>query len=327
VHPALQILVGQQPEPPVIAKAAVVVGAMLVGSCFLVPLALAKGNTAQCAAAPTGEVLNLDAEQRSNLGTIIAVGRRLGLDQNGQVVGVMTALTESTLHNVDHGDAAGPDSRGLFQQRAGWGPLEVRMDPAGAAELFFKALLNIPGWASMEPWTAAQAVQRSAFADGGNYRRNHDLATRLIRQPPSPCGGWQVADSTALPGAQAAAARAMSLVGQTGYYQLCARLAANIWGHPRAGYTSAAAQWSSMEAAGQAHPDDRQPPVGALVFWSTNGPYGHVAVYVGSGRIVSNDIGDRAPGLGGVYLVEIDSIESRWNATYLGWAPPIYPAA
>ncbi|MGY4769788.1 NlpC/P60 family protein (plasmid) [Kribbella sp. CWNU-51] len=68
----------------------------------------------------------------------------------------------------------------------------------------------------------------------------------------------------------------------------------------------------------------RRPPVGALVFWETSGPYGHVAVYVGNGRIVSNDIGDRVPGEGGVYLVPFELIESRWNATYLGWAPPIY---
>lgn len=127
-----------------------------------------------------------------------------------------------------------------------------------------------------------------------------------------------------LPGAEHAVARALRLVGGHGYYQLCARLAANIWGRPRAGYSSAAEQWHQMVAGDNAHRGDRQPPVGALVFWETGGPYGHVAVYVGNGRIVSNDIGDHVPGDGGVYLVNFELIESQWNATYLGWAPPIY---
>jgi hypothetical protein len=127
-----------------------------------------------------------------------------------------------------------------------------------------------------------------------------------------------------LSGASEAVDRALRLVGGHGYYQLCARLAANIWGRPRAGYYSAAEQWNHMVATGKAHEGDRRPPVGALTFWETGGPYGHVAVYVGNGRIVSNDINDRVPGEGGVYLVEIGLIESKWNAAYLGWAPPIY---
>ncbi len=79
-----------------------------------------------------------------------------------------------------------------------------------------------------------------------------------------------------------------------------------------------------MVATGNARSGDRRPPTGALVFWDTGGPYGHVAVYVGDGRIVSNDIGDTVPGEGGVYLVDFALIESHWGATYLGWAPPIY---
>lgn len=136
-------------------------------------------------------------------------------------------------------------------------------------------------------------------------------------QPPVSTGGQ-------LPGADQAVARAMRLVGSRGYYQLCARLAANIWGRPRAGYFSAAEQWRQMIATNNAHPRDRQPPAGALVFWETGGPYGHVAVYLGDGRIVSNDIGDDVPGEGGAYLVDFGVIESKWGATYLGWAPPIY---
>jgi hypothetical protein len=319
----------------VIVKVAVV-GAFLMGGVGLAALlATAGSNSAGCEVSAQFDgggteaaQDSLDSEQRSNLGTILAIGDRVGAGDNGKRIAVMTALTESSLRNLSYGDDLGPDSRGLFQQRSGWGPIEVRMDPAGAAGLFYAALLKLPRWSAMRPWEAAQAVQRSAYDDGANYRSNFALAARLVDSLTSGgCGAWATSDSTSLPGSETAIARAMKLVGHNGYYRLCARLAANIWGRPRAGYLSAAEQWDRMVAIGNAHPGDRRPPVGALIFWATDGPYGHVAVYVGGGRIVSNDIGDKAPGVGGVYLVDIGLIESRWHATYLGWAPPIYPTA
>ncbi|GAB3930412.1 hypothetical protein GCM10029976_032200 [Kribbella albertanoniae] len=140
---------------------------------------------------------------------------------------------------------------------------------------------------------------------------------------PAGCREPVGSDSGSLPGADEAVARALRLVGSHGYYQLCARLAANIWGRPHSGYYSAAEQWRQMVVSGNAH-RDRKPPVGALVFWDTGGVFGHVAVYVGDGRVVSNDIGDDFPGEGGVYLVDFSLVESKWHAAYLGWAPPIY---
>ncbi|GAA3096971.1 hypothetical protein JOF29_006045 [Kribbella aluminosa] len=306
----------------------VAVGSLLATATGLVaPLVIvAKGSDA-CEARQTVGTVSLDAEQASNLALVVGVGERYGAGEKGEVIAVMAAMTESSLRNTDHGDRAGPDSRGLFQQRDGWGLVDVRMDPAGAAGLFYAALANVPGWTSLEPWMAAQAVQRSAFADGANYRSNYDAAVRLVGATPEvgACGSWGAGDTRQLPGADLAVRRALDLVGSRGYYQLCARLASNIWSRPHSGYYSATEQWAQMVRSGNAHPDDRRPPIGALMFWSTQGPYGHVAVYVGNGQIVSNDIGDRVPGQGGVYLVGVESIERQWGATYLGWAPPIYP--
>lgn len=289
------------------------------------PIAAARGGASTCVAVPVVGEVALDAEQRSNLAIVVATGDQFRIDVKGKVIAVMTALAESSLRNVTHGDAAGPDSRGLFQQRAGWGPLAVRMDPEGASVLFYTALLSVSGWMAMDPWVAAQEVQRSAFSDGRNYKAKYAQAQELVGlAPDSPCQQpLPVGDTGELPGASAAVARAMGLVGQHGYYQLCARLAANIWDQPRAGYVSAAAQWARMVATGNTRLD-REPPLGALVFWETGGLYGHVAVYVGAGRIVSNDIHDQFPGEGGVYLVDLTAIEAEWGATYLGWAPPIY---
>lgn len=147
---------------------------------------------------------SLKSEQTENLQVIVETVTDRGLAPEDAVIAVMTALTESSLMNVDHGDVAGPDSRGLFQQCDSWGPLEVRMDPAGATGLFLDALTS-PGLkvygridlvnsgegsrTRIAPWLVAQSVQRSAYADGSNYRRQYEramaLVSGLVAVPPS----------------------------------------------------------------------------------------------------------------------------------------------
>ena len=109
--------------------------------------------------------------QISNAAQVVLAARDLGLDAHGQAIAVMTAIGESTLNNVNFGDKAGPDSRGLFQQRANgaWGTYAQRMDPRTAATSFLKVLLQVPGWQTMAPTLAAHAVQRNA--DPNHYTR------------------------------------------------------------------------------------------------------------------------------------------------------------
>ena len=46
--------------------------------------------------------------------------------------------------------------------------------------MFVSRLLAVPGWRTRPAWTVAQAVQRSAFADGSNYRGNWVLAGSVV---------------------------------------------------------------------------------------------------------------------------------------------------
>lgn len=103
-----------------------------------------------------------NSEQLLNAAWIIKAGESLSLDPWSIQVGVMTAMGESSLRVLDYGDEAGPDSRGLFQQRDSWGPLHVRMDPTGSALLFFQALVQVPGYHTMEPTMAAHLTQINA---------------------------------------------------------------------------------------------------------------------------------------------------------------------
>lgn len=103
-------------------------------------------------------------EQIVNAGHIIAAGKALDLDAWSLAIGVMTAMGESSLRNVDRGDRVGPDSRGLFQQRANgaWGSYQDRMTPRIAATNFFRALVKVPGYRELAPTIAAHRVQRNA---------------------------------------------------------------------------------------------------------------------------------------------------------------------
>lgn len=105
------------------------------------------------------EVPKWDEEQLVNAAAIMQAASELGMTRAAQVLGVQTAIQESTLRVLDYGDEVGPDSRGLFQQRDNWGPLEVRMDPLGSSLLFFEALKKIEGWETMAPEDAIHAVQ------------------------------------------------------------------------------------------------------------------------------------------------------------------------
>src|SRR3954451_19350778 len=165
-----------------------------------------------------GEVI-LTPEQAVNAATIVGVTLRQGLPQRASVIAVATALQESSLYNLDHGDR---DSLGLFQQRPsqGWGTPEQIRDPAYATSAFLDELRKVSGYQQLPVGQAAQKVQRSAFPDA-YAGREADAATiagvlggdgtgltchtRGAPTPPLRCGP----DSTVppLPGLTAASCR------------------------------------------------------------------------------------------------------------------------
>jgi hypothetical protein len=119
----------------------------------------------RCTAVVNGRTAELAPDQAVYASLITAVAVQRGLPPRAATIALATAMQESKLRNIEHGDQAGPDSRGLFQQRPsqGWGTEEQIMDPFYATNAFYDALVKIPGYESMEITDAAQRVQRSAF--------------------------------------------------------------------------------------------------------------------------------------------------------------------
>lgn len=125
-------------------------------------------------------VAGYSGDQLTNAAQIIAAGAALHLGERDQTIGVMTAMGESGLRVLDYGDAAGPDSRGLFQQRGNgaWGSYEDRMDPFTSATNFFKAESKIKDRDKMEPTEVAHRTQ--ANADPNYYTRYWEPATAVV---------------------------------------------------------------------------------------------------------------------------------------------------
>lgn len=121
---------------------------------------------------------DLTASQRSAVAIIVAVTRELGLPQRAAVIAVATAQQESSLQNLPYGDEAGPDSRGLFQQRLQFYQDIDPMVPDQAARAFLTRLVKVPGWDTLPLAEAAQAVQISK--DGSLYAKWEPLAVAAV---------------------------------------------------------------------------------------------------------------------------------------------------
>ncbi|SFL26933.1 M23 family metallopeptidase [Geodermatophilus ruber] len=169
--------------------AAVLVPVVVAGGLITATLALDEnpqagacdpvGTSVTVSGVPAGPVAGWSGEQLVNAALILQAGEALGVDARGQVIGVMTAMGESSLTVLDRGDAVGPDSRGLFQQRdnGAWGSYGDRMDPTVSATNFFRALLEVPGWQTLPPTIAAHRTQHNA--DPYHYARWWDAALEV----------------------------------------------------------------------------------------------------------------------------------------------------
>jgi len=135
-------------------------------------------------------------EQLVNAAEVMNAATDTGLPQRAQVIGVMTAIGESSLRNLTYGDdilgVTNPDgtpttSIGLFQQQEWWGSRAERLDPYRSALLFFARLGALPGWEALSPTAAAHAVQRNADPD--HYTRFFEPAARIVQTLTAVAGG------------------------------------------------------------------------------------------------------------------------------------------
>ncbi|PRI12508.1 M23 family metallopeptidase [Leucobacter massiliensis] len=183
--------------------------AILTVPLFIVALVFTvvlTGSTANCGPSGSGSSVSVDPDsvpdiniggyghaQLVNAAHIITAGKDLGLNARDQTIGVMTAMGESSLTNIDYGDwetggVTNPDgsatsSIGLFQQQDGWGTAAERMDPYKSATMFFEAMLrNVPEAEreSLAPTIVAHRTQINA--DPYHYEKYWDTAVQIVEE-------------------------------------------------------------------------------------------------------------------------------------------------
>ncbi|SEO07085.1 M23 family metallopeptidase [Cryobacterium luteum] len=184
-------------------SALILIGApvALIGTFFLLIILVFSGTaaTAACTNAagtvnpdtvPTDPIAGYSGEQLKNAAYIMNAASTLALDRTAQVVGVMTAMGESSLLNVGFGDdlkgVTNPDgtptcSLGLFQQQwclGSWGTRDEVLDPAHAATAFFDRLVGVADWQSLAPTLAIHKVQGNA--DPYHYEIFFDAADQIV---------------------------------------------------------------------------------------------------------------------------------------------------
>jgi LysM repeat protein len=143
--------------------------------------------------------LHLAGSQYNHAVAIVAACKARGLPVRGAHVALETALTESVLWMYANGnnrrslqlphDRVGWDhgSVGLFQQQVGgapnstanWGTTDELMHVGTSTGKFLDMLGPLNRWQGKSNWMAAQDVQRSAFSDGSNYKRNDAWAIEI----------------------------------------------------------------------------------------------------------------------------------------------------
>ncbi len=172
---ALATMVAVGPLKPVLSALGSIIGSANIAAC-----PAARPVKVGTITVPPGPVAGYCQDQLVNAAHIINAARNLGIGTHTQTIGVMTAMGESKLRNLTHGDAAGLDSRGIFQQRdnGAWGTLADRMDPYTAAYNFFVAVTKVNGWQTMEPTLLAHAVQVNA--DPNHYQRYWARAQAVV---------------------------------------------------------------------------------------------------------------------------------------------------
>lgn len=182
--------------------AGVAFGLLLAGSLTLGSAGAAAcggGSVDLTSAEQRGSVAGYSGQQLVIAGTIINAAAELGLNTRAATIAVMTGMGESSLRNLNHGDAVDNTTIGVFQQGESYGTRADRMDPHKAATAFLTRLVAIPGWETMDPSLAAHTVQINQ--DPNHYTKFYPAALEVVQALSSGSSGGDCAvgdDSQAL---------------------------------------------------------------------------------------------------------------------------------
>ncbi|RXZ51834.1 hypothetical protein [Agromyces binzhouensis] len=159
---------------------AIIFGTLLGGS-FMLNTATAScggGTINPTTAEQVGPVAGYDVTQLGIAAMIMNSAAKLGLPPRAATIAVMTAMGESSLRNLDHGDHVDNTTIGVFQQGESYGPRADRLNPETAATAFLTRLVQIRSWDTMDPSLAAHTVQINQDPD--HYTPYYSAAVEVV---------------------------------------------------------------------------------------------------------------------------------------------------
>lgn len=190
------------------AVALVLMGTMFILSAVQTPPSSSCG-PASTATVQGREIAGYSGDQLDNAAAIMNAATTAGLSARAQLLGVMTAMGESSLKNITYGDAetsgvTNPDgtpttSIGLFQQQDSWGSRDDRLNPTKASLMFYERLVRVDGW---ETLPASEAIHRVQInSDPNHYSKWESPAVAVTAALTVPCtsgsGDYDPATGTA----------------------------------------------------------------------------------------------------------------------------------
>ncbi len=231
----------------------------------------------------------LNEEQRSIVAQIMQIGQQRQMAPRAWQIAIQAGKTESNLRNLTYGDR---DSLGIFQMRPsmGWGTVAQVTNVEYQINKFYDVLLEVDGWETMQPGTAAQKVERSAYPD--RYHKWEEMAAVLVGSEgeidASGCAGAPPSNESV----QRALAFAHEQLGEPYGWGAngpdmwdCSSLM--LGAYREAGITLPRVSKQQYHA-GQHVPFDQAQP-GDLIFWGTGrdpSVIHHVAIYLGDNRVL-----------------------------------------
>jgi septal ring factor EnvC (AmiA/AmiB activator) len=256
-------------------------------------------------AALTGELVQLQdveqaATQRQQASREAAAQAQVGRDAARESREALERLVAERTQALAAAQASQADLQALYDQ------LMAEKAAAEAAAAAARAQ------AAAEKAAAEKAAAEKAAAETAAVAQQGSAAVA------APVAGTGTASNTASRTGQAAVDFAMGFVGGGEEFRgLCLTFVDNAYAPTGGRVGTAIEQWERANANGHGHPGDRNPPIGAQVFWQTSDPARHAAIYAGGGMVITTEAYN-----GRVGLASMEAVDS-WGP-YLGWATPYY---
>lgn len=310
-----------------LAAGAIAIPVVLVVAVPLMLTATTSTDGDLCQLPTAAAAGKFSAEQVTIARTAGQVAAARHLPARAGLVILATGFQESGVKNLSYGDR---DSVGWLQQRATWGTVAQRMNPAYAAGKFFDALVRVPGWQTLPVTVAAQRVQISGYPDA--YAKWVPDATALLGQvgdvaPSDTCststGGGPIPAGFDHQGNPRTAEQAATwITGQVAHRTTSENVvgACERWQNLAyglgSGYPTAISHWRAPGPKGSG-----PAPRGALIFIDSTNPDEHVVFSLGDGMAVSTDFDGHGYAPGKLGIGTVAQISKTFGPVF-GWRAP-----